>query len=348
MQYKQFPHTPKRLRDARRRGDVAHSADISATLTFVAVLALLWMLSGTLIELLQGLWAQASGAGAIARPDGAVPLVLQHALMIVAGAAVVLAAAAALFAAVGSFTQVGSIAAWTRLQPQASHLNPGQGLQRLFSMRNVVNLAKLVLKALLLGALLLVVVRSQLEAAARIGHLRPDGQMSVIGSSLLAMMGWAAVIYALTAGLDWMHQRYEFLKRNRMSFEDLRREHLETEGSVLNQQRRRTEHRESVFESAGDRIRQSTLVVHSRGVAVALQYVSATELPRIMALGQGAAAEQIHAAAIAHKRYVEFNPGLAQRLLEEGALDLPAPAALRHRLKQLLARALGGDDAPKE
>lgn len=348
MQYKQFPPTPKRLRDARRRGDVAHSADISSTLTFVAVLALLWLLSRTLIELLHGLWAQASSAGTMARPELAVPRALQHALMIVAGSAVVLGAAAALFAAIGSFTQVGSIAAWTRLQPQASHLNPGQGLQRLFSMRNVINLAKLVLKALLLGTLLLVVVRNQLDAAARVGYLRADGQIAVIGRSLLALMGWAAVIYAVMSGLDWMHQRYEFIKRNRMSFEDLRREHQETEGSVLNQQRRRSEHRESVFESADDRMRRATLVVYSRGVAVALQYVSADELPRIMALGQGAAAEQIHAAAVAHHRYIEFNPGLAQRLLEDGALDLPAPAALRRGLQQLLARALGREDAPKE
>lgn len=339
MQEKRLPPSAKRLRDARKRGDVVFSADVASSLMFVVLLAFLWGLSGSAIELLWGLWQQSTGVEMFKHPDEQWGQALQHAAAVLLAVCASVCAVAAAAAALGSFMQVGGLAAWGRLAPDAKRLNPGQGLERLFSMRNVVNLGKLLLKTVLLGGLLWSVILGHLGSALRLGYLTPAGQMAAIGQVLLTTLAWAAVVYAVMAVADYAHQRFEFMKQHRMSPDELRREHQDSEGNQLNQSRRRATHFEAVYASVADRVRAATLVVHSRTVALALQYVSADQPPRVVAVGLGGVAEQICRLAREQMLYVELNPSLADQLQRDVALDMVAPQGLADVLLKLLRRA---------
>jgi len=320
--------TPKRLRDARRRGEVVFSADVASAGVFIAVLVTLWAGGGTLIGALRELWLHATGDALLSRPQAYFPSLLRHAVLALFWVMAAVAGVAAVAGAAASFFQVGGLAAWERLRPDLNRLNPAEGLQRIFSTRNLVNFLKLVLKTLLLGVLMHAVVRGYIDVALRLGYATPQAIMLAAGHVVLVTFGWAALIYAAMAAIDYAHEHFEFMKQQRMSVEDLRRERKESEGDPVNQSRRRSAHFEAVYMSLEDRVRMSTAVIASARTAVALQYRGPDDLPHVLARGENDVAVRIREVAAGAAVPVEFDPALAGRLFDEVAVDQPIPRTL--------------------
>ncbi len=342
MAEKEHDPTPHRLREARKRGEVVFSADISATATFVIVVVALWLLGGTAFSLFRELWRHATSAALFTRPDERFPELLLHTAEVLLWGTVPLMAIAALAAAAGSFFQIGGVAAWSRLKPDMNHLNPAAGLQRIFSTRNLVNLVKMVVKTLLLAALIFVVIGAFLDDALELGYAVPASVMAASAQVLVVIFGWAAVIYAVMAGIDYAHVRYEFMKEQRMSTEELQREHKDMEGDPLNAARRRMAHVEAVYMSLGDRVRMASAVVYSARNAVALQYLGERDLPRVVARGEGEMAAQIRRFAADNLIPMEHDTALAGLLYDQVPLDQPVPRSLYRQTARLL-RWAGGE-----
>jgi type III secretion protein U len=333
--------TPKRLRDVRKRGEVVHSVDVSSTATFVAVLIALWLLGGLAFSLLHELWRHATSPVLLARPDERIAELVRHSTEVLLWGTLPLMAVAALAGAAGSFFQVGGLMAWERIKPDVNRMNPAEGFKRIFSSRNLVNLLKMVVKTLLLAALMFVVVRAFLDTALKLGHATPQAVLAVGAQSLLIVFGWAAVIYAAMAAVDYVHERHEFMKRQRMSIEELRQEHKEVEGNPVNVSRRRMAHFEAVYSSLGDRVRMASAVIHAQRTAVALQYLGERDLPRVVARGEGEVAAQIRRFAAEALIPMEFDAALAGRLYDEVPLDQPIPRSMYAPVAALLRWAQG-------
>ena len=340
---KDQPPTAKRLRDARKRGEVVFSSDVSSALGFVIITVALWALGGTVFSMFDELWRHASSGTLLARPDASFPDLLLHTGEVLLWIMVGVSALAAGAAFAGSFFQVGGLMAWERLKPDVNRLNPVEGFKRIFSSRNLINLLKMVLKTLLLAALMFVVIRSFIDTALKIGYGTPEMVMAVGASALMSIFGWAAVIYVVMAGVDYTHQHYEFIKEQRMSIEDIRREYKEAEGDPLNQARRRSEHFETVYASLIDRVRAASAVIHSPHVAIALQYLGEHDLPRVIARGEGEVAAQIRRIAGEALIPMEFEPHLAEQLYADVPVDQAIPRALYAPVAKLLRWAQGND-----
>ncbi|HEX6706135.1 MAG TPA: EscU/YscU/HrcU family type III secretion system export apparatus switch protein [Albitalea sp.] len=338
---KRHAPTPKRLRDARKRGDVAFSVDVSSTVVFVAVVAGLWALGHAAFDALHALWVEATGATLIEAPDAHLAQLLAHAATVLLWGMVPVAALAAVAGMLGSFVQVGGLAVWSRITPNANHLNPVEGLKRIVSMRNLVNLAKMLAKTLLLALLLFVVIRGFLGTAVTLGHGTPAAVMAAGAHALLVTFGWAAVVYAAMAAVDYVHQQHEFTKRHRMSFDDVRRERRDAEGDPQIAGRRRAVHAEAVYLSLADRVRAASAVIHSQRVAVALQYLGDKDLPRVIARGEGEVARQIVRLAGEALVPLAEDAGLAERLYDEVPADQPIPRSLYGAVATLLRWAQG-------
>lgn len=319
---KEQPPTAKRLRDARRRGEVLHSADVSSTLVFAMVLLALWLGGPLLYSLLRELWQHATGRGLLTQPEQHFETLLLHTARVLLWGTVPILAVAALAGAAGSFAQVGGLAAWERVKPDASRLNPAQGLSRIFSTHNLVNLLKMSIKTLLLSLLIYVVIRGFLDSALSLGHARPVAILAATSHMVVVCMAWATLIYALMAAVDYAHERFEFIKRHRMSLDELRQEQRETHGDPLLMARRRSVHFETVYASLADRVKAASAVVHSARVAVALQYLGPDDLPLVIARGEGESAARIRQFAGESRVPMAFEPGLAERLYDEVPLDL--------------------------
>ncbi|KQW02537.1 flagellar biosynthesis protein FlhB [Rhizobacter sp. Root1221] len=346
MAEKTHDPTPKRLRDARKRGEVVFSADVASTAVFVGVVLALWLLGATGFSALRELWLHATNGALLRSPGASLPGLLQHAQAVWLWGVLPVAGVAAFAGIVGSFVQVGALAAWQRLSPDVNRLNPAEGLKRMFSTRSLINLVKVVVKTLLLGALLFVVVRGFIETALKLGYVDPASALNVAARMVLVTFAWAAVIYAVMAVVDFVHQRYEFIKQQRMSIEDLQREYKENEGDPLTSARRKSAHFEQVYASLADRVRAASAVIHSPRVAVALQYLGEKDLPRVIARGENEVAAQIRRAAGEALVPLAFEPSLAERLYAEVPEDMAIPRSLYEPVARLLRWAQGDEPTP--
>lgn len=333
--------TPTRLREARKKGEVVFSTDVSSTTVFVVVVVAVWALAGTTFSLLRELWLHATGVALLARPGERFPDLLLHTGEVLLWGCIPITVVAAVAGVVGSFFQVGGLAAWVRLKPDINRMNPAEGLKRLFSTRNLINLLKMVVKTALLGVLMFVVIRAFVDPALRLGYGLPATAMGVGGQAILLVFAWAGVIYAVMAVVDYAHQHHEFMKQQRMSIDEIRREYKEHEGDPINSARRRSAHFEMVYAGLGDRVRASSAVIHSARVAVALQYLGERDLPRVIARGEGAVAAQIRRLAGEALVPMAFDPHLAEQLHDTVPEDQPIPRPLYAPVAQLLRWAQG-------
>ena len=341
MAEKHLPPTTKRLRDARKRGEVAFSSDVASTLVFAVVVVAMWLGGETCYSLLRELWLHATSTGLLTQPDDRFDELLSHAGRALAWGMLPITAIAAAAGIAGSLAQVGGIAAWQRLAPDMSRMNPAQGVKRIFSMRNLVNLLKMSVKTLLLTGLIYVVMYDFIDTALKLGYAHPAGIMAASARMVLVVFGWAVVVFALMALVDYSHEHYEFIKQQRMSIEEVRQEHKEVEGSPINQSRRRSAYFETVYASLSDRVRMASAVIHSARTAVALQYMGETDLPRVIARGEGEVAAQIRRAAGEALVPMEFEPALAERLYDTVPVDQAIPRSLYAPVAKLLRWAQG-------
>lgn len=335
--------TPRRLEDARRRGEVVFSPDIASTATFVLVVVGLWLLSGMAISMIAELWRHATSPALFSRPDDRFQELLIHASQVLLISGVVIMGVAAVGGLLGSFFQVGGLLAFSRILPDVNRLNPAEGLKRIFSTRSLIQLLKMVLKTLLLSALMFIVVRTFLDSALKMGYVNPAVVLAASGRILLTIFGWASLIYAIMAAVDYAHEHFEFIKRHRMSIEDVRRDYKEAQGDPTTTSRRRGVHFEAVYASLGDRVRAASAVIYSERTAVALQYLGEKDLPRVIARGENEIAGQIRRFAQEALIPMEHDAALAGRLFDEVPQDRHIPRSLYAPVARLLRWAQGQD-----
>lgn len=341
MAEKQHEPTAHRLRDVRKRGEVVISQDVTAALVFVGVVGSLWVLGPRLYELQRDLLTHSFSGDVFRDPGAYIAQMLQHTALVLLWALVPIALVELLCGIAGTFSQVGGLMAWSRINPDMKRLNPAEGLKRMFSTRNLINLVKMILKTLLLGTLMFVVIRSSLNTAVHAGYGTVFGVLQVAASLIITICGWAAVIYIVMAAIDYVHVRYEFMKQNRMSTDEVRREHKDTEGDPILLGRRRAAQQEAAYAGLNDRVGASSAIIYSARIALAIQYRGQKDLPRIIAKGEGHVAAQIRKVAKENLIPMSEDAELAHRLYEEVVLDRAVPRYLWPRIAKLLRWAKG-------
>lgn len=293
MSEKDQAPTDKRLRDARKKGEIVFSTEVSSALVFLVVLAALGSQAPRVIDTLRALFGEIFAALSSRDPQAAISTVLALAIhgWLTLGLGIIALAGTAGLAV--SLAQAGGLVAFSRIAPSFDRLNPAAGLKRMFSMKLVVGLLKTGVKTLILCVTLWVLLRGSLSAPLQAGYLRPDAILAVTGKLLLSLSGWAALIFVAFAALDYAYQQYEFLKQHRMSIDEVRREYREMEGDPHLNSRRRNMAHEMVFNSLQDRVKMASAVLHSANAAVALCYAGKGKVPWVAARGEGETARRI-------------------------------------------------------
>lgn len=321
--------TPKKLRDARKKGEVPKSKDLSSTavlVVWVALGALLWRYVFTqLTEPFQ------AALQSVAQPSiyamKSVGLASAKAFVLVSLALLV---PAAVFAALVEFVQVGPVFTFEKMRPQFDRMSPVEGLKRMFSADNLFEVGKSVLKAGVLVLVVWAVIGSQFANLAALPQGGPEGAMSAMGSLTFRLLATTVAVFALVAGADVTYQRLAFAKKMRMSKRDLRQEGKEAEGDPMLKARRRQLHQEWSSRNVVEAARGATaLVMNPTHVAVALAYDPEEHpAPVVTAKGLGALALEMRAAAEGEGVPVIRNIAVARALNERAALDDVVPADL--------------------
>ena len=310
--------TPKKLRDARKRGEVAKSKDLTASLGFAFAVVLLWSAAGWGTDRLVALFDQTLRFGDVPFLDA-----LRRHGRDAAELFVLLSAAALVpIAAVGmlvEFLQAGPVLAFEKVKPQLSNLDPVAGIKKMFGADNLVELVKSVAKTATLFFVLWHVVSTLVGTLVWLPAAEPGHAIAVLGGALARLVGWTLGIFLLFTAFDAAWQRYSFGKKQRMSVSDVKKEFKDSEGDPMIKGQRRRMHEEWSQEGPAEAAREATvLVVNPTHVAVALRYDAEEEpVPLVTAVGEHEVAQAMRDAANEAHVPVLRNELLARTLLRD-------------------------------
>ncbi len=335
--------TPRRRERAREKGNRMQSRELQTALAGVACVGWGWAMLPGLVERVKAAMAAAfrdvAGAGAsgvdpwdwLAGLAGALmgPLLL---LMLVAGAAGI--AAQALSGGVGF--------AASALAPKLERLDPVKGFKRIFGMRGLVELGKALAKALVLigaAALLLWAWRGRL---AGLSSMALDAAAGEARAMAVMLAGALALGLLAIAAVDVPWQAFDWLKKLRMSKQELKEEAKDAEGAPEMKARRRAVARELARRGGARAMAEATVVlVNPTHFAVALRWDPERDAaPVLLAKGRGLLAEAIRQLAAARAVPVLHYPGVARALFFTGRVGAPIRPDLYAAVATILAFVL--------
>ena len=330
--------TPKRRREARRRGQVARSADIGGwSAPLLGSLLASWYF-GMAERRVVGLMAAASNVMAAPTASSATGL-LGSGLLDVLYIVVPLGAAMMVLGIVTNVAQVGPGLSFESARPQLSRVSPAKGLKRLFSPNTLWELAKQVLKLALLS---LVAFRTLDMALHTLGGTAPVGLGPIVGYLASSVLGLIRVValFGLALGLaDYAIQRHRLTSGLKMTKQEVKDEHRQQEGDPTT----KGELRRRSYAIARSRMMASVktadvVVANPTHYSVALHYrAESGAAPRVVAKGSGPLALRIRDEASRHDIPVVEDPPLARYLYAVCGVDEQIPPELYLVVARLLA-----------
>jgi len=330
--------TAKRKRQARQEGTIARSPEVAAWLSIVVVVSLLPMLVRSDTGRVTAVVGQATKVMAKPTARGALA-VLEAGLGQTLDILLPLVGVLAVLAIVANVAQVGFVVATKAAGPKWSRISPLAGLRRLLSPATLWQLVKEVVKLSLVGLLAYQVIDRMVH---RIVGAPPTGLGPVVayaGGALLGMVREVALGGLVLAVGDYAYQRHRTAKQLKMTKQEVKEEHRQSEGSpdVKRAQRRKammlTRMRMMAAVAGAD-----VVVTNPTHYAVALRYDPATgQAPRVVAKGADLLAMRIREEAARHQVPVVEDPPLARAVYAACEVDSVVPQELYLAVARLLA-----------
>ncbi|GKW25919.1 EscU/YscU/HrcU family type III secretion system export apparatus switch protein [Pectobacterium carotovorum subsp. carotovorum] len=294
--------TEKKLEDARRKGEVGQSQDVPKLLICVGLLECVLALADSTMGKLQALVQLPLQR--LGTPFTQVVTEVFHDAAVLAGTLCLLAAAlAVLLRIAGGWLQYGPLFAPEALKLDLNRLNPINQFKQMFSMRKLVEMLTNILKAVVIGTVFYKVVVPELETLVELAYGDLHGFWQGVKALLTRITRTTLTSLLVLSAMDFGLQKYFFLKQQRMSHEDLRNEHKDSEGDPHMKGHRKSLAHELMNESAAPRPKAKIedadmLLVNPTHYAVGLYYrPGKTPLPRILFKGENQAARDLIAQA---------------------------------------------------
>ncbi len=329
--------TAKKRRDARRKGQVAKSQDLTSWAGLLIGLYLLPLTVGRLAEAAGGSLVGLRETAADPQPEMAVE-VLGRSLLDGFIAIAPLLAAVALTATAVTLAQTGLVLSWKAVVPDPKRISPKQGVQRLFSVRSIWETAKQVIKITIVVMIAWPRVMGLVEELAGHGRLALGVALPIAGAGILELartITWTVLILSLA---DYGYQRYQHQRDLRMTKQEVRDEHKNTEGDGMVKGRIRSMQRALARNRMLAGIADADVIItNPTHVAVALKYEAGGRAPIVLATGANDMAARIRERArTAAVPVVEAKP-LARALWRACDAGDEIPVVLYEAVAQVLA-----------
>jgi type III secretion protein U len=330
--------TEKKLKDARRDGKAPKSADLAAAALLLGGTAALSFAAGTLGDRFTRLMYIGLDVGHIESPA----LNLGEALTAIASEAGVILLP---ILVVGLLLPIAALAMQVGLQVSTKPVelnmdavSPAAGIKRIFSLRSLLELAKTVIKAVMLFAVLYKVVLLLVPSTAGVAYQPIYDVIAVTWSGLCRFMMVAGFLYLVLGATDYGIQYWLFTRDQRMSKDEVKRENKDSEGDPDIKNRRKKIARELLEAAPATRVAEAqAVVVNPTHYAVAIRYVPEEHgLPRVIAKGVDSEALAIREAARAAGVPLIPHAPLA-RALYRVELEQAVPEMLYEAVAEVLA-----------
>jgi flagellar biosynthetic protein FlhB len=319
----------KKLSDARAKGDVAKSADIPQLASLLGAVCVVLMAGGWLTrDLSAALTPFLAHAGQMDLSSGGAVVIARQAILAAMPPLVLVMLTTALFGFVAHVAQTGFMLTPEKIKPDMSKLDLIKGMGRLFGVDGLVQFAKSALKFIVTGIIAYFVLKPHTGEVINMVGMDPAAMIPV--SMKLATKLFFAVILLLvvTSGFDWFWQRQRFMKRMRMTLQEVKDEYKQSDGDPYIKAKRRQIQMQRSRQRMIQAVPKATVVVmNPTHFAVALKYEAGeTPAPLCVAKGMDDLALKIRAVAEEHGVPVLEDPPLARALYAAVEIDEEIPA----------------------
>jgi flagellar biosynthetic protein FlhB len=332
--------TGKRLADARNKGQVATSREVSTALLLLAAVGLFYFQGQALWDALKvkmRFFLSVPIQDDLTAP--AFQVIMRDVMLDTMLDLAPFFAFFLIVAVISSLLQHGWLFTLEPLRPKLSKINPLQGFKRLFSLRSVVELFKSILKMSVVGLAVYWGIKDSINQVVGLMNTSVEYIILFMASDAMGVLWRVALAFVVLAVLDFVYQHYEFMQGLRMTKQEVKDEMKQMEGDPQVKGRIRQLQREMAQRRMMDEVpRADVVITNPTQYAVALKYVSGQmNAPKVVAKGRGPIAARIREIAQEHGIPLVENPPLARTLYHDVELEHPIPPELFKAVAEILA-----------
>lgn len=331
--------TQKRREEARNRGQVARSPELSSALLLLAGFATLMIFRGHFLggitETIRHFLSETYTYHLSPAETHRLALtMLQRFGLIVLPLFVVLFVVGILV----NIIQVGFTMSGEPIRPKMDKINPIEGFKRIFSRRTLESLIRDILKIVIVGWIGYSAVKSVLMPTIGVADATINQIVSYTGLTIFSISMKILIGYTIIAILDYAFQKWDFERSIMMTKQEVREEMKQTDGDPLVRSRLRSIHRQLARRRMMEEVPKATVVVtNPTEIAVALSYKLGMPAPVVVAKGRRIIAEKIREKAIESGIPIVQNILLAQALYKSVDIGKSIPSELYTAVAEVLA-----------
>jgi flagellar biosynthesis protein FlhB len=335
--------TQRKLDEAHEHGDVVKSAELTTLiLLFGGTLAIAIFAQSAATELTKLFRVFLASPDEMGTDPGALMLLMKDLclrLLVIIGPILGVMMLAGL---ASNLVQHRPVLSFDRLKPDLSKLSLTSGFKRLFGLDGWINLVKGLAKIAIVSAAIWTQLWPERGAVESVLQLSPQGVAGDMTHLFYKLMIATIAAMAFIAGADYLLQRFQFMKRNRMSKQEVKDEFRQTEGDPMVKGRLRQMQIERAKRRMIAAVPQATVVItNPTHYAVALKYETGkTAAPICVAKGVDKVAFRIRDVAKANNVPVVESPPLARALFATVEIDEQIPAEHYKAVAQVIGYVL--------
>lgn len=318
--------TPKKLRDLRKKGQVPKSKDLTQTIGLIPWILIALFLTGFIISQLTSVFFNSFEA--LQNPSkSAIIALLYDSLTKMAILSLTLAIPVIVVTIAADFAQIGAMMTTEKLKLNFQHLDLGKGLKKMFSMDNLIELVKSLIKIGTLGVIFCVILGMFFDDILQIIAYTPAALAWMMHRFTILFLISTLIILIVVSAIDAAYQKFSFLKKNRMSLRDIKQEYKDTEGDPIFKQERRQKAQEWAQEdpvkAAG---KANVVIVNPTHIALALKFdAKEMTVPVLAAKGSGELALKMRREAMKNDVPIIQNIKLARDMYGRVPVASPIP-----------------------
>ena len=332
--------TPKKLKDARKKGQVAKSPDLNSA-TILVIIGLLVVVSGNegfenmygfLYQSLRNINLDVANTGL--RP------IFTHYMSWFFNITMLIFGTVMLGGIIANLMQSGFLFTLEPLKPNFKKLNPIEGFKKQFSKKAIFNLFKTIAKLVLVMYIAYAFIKANIFNIYRLTDVDVAQIFPYMKGLIVNLIFRVAVILFILGVIDLVFQKYDFKKNLKMTKHEVREEYKQMEGDPqIKSQRRQKQKQLATARMMTDVPKSTVVITNPTHIAIAVKYEDGVDaVPIVMAMGVDHIAMKIREIAAEYDIPIMENKPLARLLLKKAKLGKQVPVELYTAVAEILAQ----------
>lgn len=331
--------TPKKKKDARKQGNIAKSAEVNKAMTFIAILVVIYMMSGSIISELQGFIVNIlSGDFSMTMNDNTIKILMFKVMMSFMKIVLPISLIIMVFGILGSLIQTGLFFSMESLKPKFSKLNPLTGLKNMFSMKAIVNLIKSMVVICIMIYLGYSFMSKNFEGIIKSGDIYLPYLFNIVLDLIKSILTSITLAVAVVATLDYGYEKFSHKKGLKMTKQEVKEEYKQMEGDPHIKGKIKQKQRQMANQRMMQAVPSSTVILtNPTHISIAIRYEQGKDTtPIVVAKGVDEVAFRIREIAKSHDIPIIENVPLARLIYKEVDIDQEIPEEMYKAVAEVL------------